>query len=132
MDVADPAGVWANALTALTKLQITHGIRALSSQTSEFPPSPGQFRALCVAYRQPEAEPVPRLRDTSPRGLAWRACQVAYARRITGHSIGESPHTDFDVARVVDLAPIPKSSALVEHEHCWSSLKRRFDEAWGA
>lgn len=131
-DQTDPAGVWANALTGLSKLQITHGIRALSAQTSAFPPSPGQFRALCVGFRASETDEPRRVRDMSARGIAWRACQAAYARRLTGMQLGQVLNTTFDVARVVEAAPVPKSSALVEHQHCWEALELRFNEAWGA
>lgn len=59
--------------------------------------------------------------------------QVAYAKKVTGMKPpGPVPETDFDVDAVVSLAPVPKTSALVEHTHCWEALKRRFDEAWMA
>lgn len=66
----------------------------------------------------------------SPRETAWRAVQVSYAKRISGMVPSEAPATDFDVDSVVSLAPVPKSSALSEHIHCWDALRRRFDEAW--
>ena len=132
VDPQDRTGVWENAIAGLTAAQMQHGLRELSLLTDAFPPTPGAFRALCVAYRAPEPEPPRRIPDNSERGRAWRACQIAFAKKVTGMvPPGPHPSTDFNVDLVVGNAPIPKTSALVEHTRRWDALKRRFDEAWG-
>lgn len=130
IDRRDSAGVWSHALDRLTANQIQHGIKMLSLMTDAFPPTPGHFRRLCQEYRaEPPSEPL-RLRDNSSKGIAWRACQAAYARRLTGMTLAEAPATEFDVSSVVGGAPVPRSAALADHVHCWDAMKRRFEEKW--
>jgi hypothetical protein len=132
VDLRDPAGVWGNALAGLNSDQIRHGIRQLSLTTREWPPTPGQFRESSVAYRPTdEAAPVQRVMDLSAHGRAWRACQVAFSKRLTGISMASPPvETDFDIEYVLASTPRPKSSSLIEHHHAWAKLKSNFDSEW--
>lgn len=132
-DRKDTTGVWSNAIAELRSDQIRHGIRQLSLTAEAFPPSPGQFRALCISYRpaEPAPAPVQRVLDLSAHTRAWRACQVAFSKKVCGlRPPGPVPETDFDVEYVVASAPKPTSSSLLEHEHAWAKLKANFEREW--
>lgn len=131
-DRTDKTGVWGNAIGGLVGDQIRHGIRQLSVLSASFPPSPGEFRALCLTYKPVDVSPPrPQLRDDSAKGRAWRATQAAFAVKVCGVSPpGEIPSTEFDVEYVVANTAKPTSSALIEHEFAWRKLKENFEREW--
>lgn len=45
---AEPPAIWAYAIDGLTGDQVANGVRNLVHHASEFPPSAGQFRDLCL------------------------------------------------------------------------------------
>jgi hypothetical protein len=137
VDRRDPLGVWSTALSGLTDEQIRAGVKSLSLSAERFPPTPGQFRAMCIsAYRQPESRPA-QLPDNSERARAWRYVQSQFAKRILSGSAYAAmvPAVEyggpFDWRSVVAAAQLPTADGLHAHQAAFDDLRREFNSAWG-
>jgi hypothetical protein len=66
------------------------------------------------------------------RELARQATIGAYALRFAGLAVMRPvPYEgDFDFQGVANSVPIPKTTALTEHQACWNKLYKMFDEEW--
>lgn len=58
--------IWAYAIDGLTGDQVANGVRNLIRRDSEFPPSAGQFRELCLTDMEWEHR---RLKYVEPIGI---------------------------------------------------------------
>lgn len=129
--------VWARGLIAFSPDDIKRAHQLWLEQGSRWPPqAPAEFAALYRKSREakaprlgPEYDPPPT-RDDSPKGLAWRAVQRAYAMRIMGVPVGPSIKTDFDADSVANLLGLPKTGDLEEHQRAFARLKREFERVW--
>jgi hypothetical protein len=133
IDKRDTTGAWANAIVNLSGDQIRYGIRLLSQLANAFPPSPGEFRQLCVGYRRPEeSRPAPRIADDSAKVRAWKATQAAFSTRVCGLSPpGPTPQTDFDVEYVINAVALPTNPTdLQSNVKAWDALKAKFESEW--
>lgn len=79
----DTIYAWQEALRTLSEEQIAHGVNALSKWTEKYPPTIGQFRALCEAAPRPIT---PALEYDHDRDRARRvgARELAKMRSLIG------------------------------------------------
>lgn len=111
---------WARALVGLSSAQIGAGVTACLEQALEWPPSVGEFRALCLGIPT-LAEVVEELRGgrpASPFGrLVWQHVD-AYAHRHADSRTAERMVRDaYEIAHrsAVRGEPLPAPSPALEH-----------------
>ncbi len=78
---------WAIALRDMTGEQIAVGLDKLMKGAHEWPPTTGEFRALCKPVIRPEHQRHPVLaapRDTKDRGPQLAALKAMLTKKMTG------------------------------------------------
>lgn len=143
LDTRDPTGVWSNAIDALSVEAVRYAIGALKYDTSDFAPTPPQFRASALAYSPPAPPRRERIADNGERAVALDAARGMYARKLGGSSPKETSYAGtFDVAAVVAATPIPSEDKRAEWAEqskfspvtAWyfEQLEANFARAWEA
>lgn len=120
--------LWAAALQRVPVGALRAGIRYLPEHSSEFPPTPGQFRRICLDLIRPqEEESVYELRELDQVGLEWQETCYALARRIWNF---EPRELEYEYAEgLASLIQLPEGPSVEEHRAAFAALRELFDEA---